>query len=714
MNAKKLGIFIIIFLSLGVFNMPPIRGVTTTTETIQIANPDDDLFTLDGGAQTGTNIIIFRHPDFDTKAFIRFRNVVVEQNAVITSAILSVYRGTAETTGTAIWATIYGIAEDDCPQFEQPDHTGPIQTNYPLTQNFYTWDTSTFGAGWHNVTITGVVAAIIGRLNWESGNDLGLQFLAAEGGAVTRAFWSYEYGPTLSAKLYITYTVGAPDVDEPGFPTGYDPEDLTYNDTIIYNNQTVFIWELQKYVDEGLIQFYGKGADYFSYVANGTATPNIISNSEITGEALSYYGGYYFAAVYNSVNPIYLLQSTDLITWTTKVSWSPAGTVVVLSFTIDENGIVYFAYIFENPSETFTWRYRDFDLVGNVWKTNEATFISDTGSHSCKPFASVFTTPDGSKQWYTANRQDNLYCLTRDGWSDTTFTSITVYDPSAGYGIRWADVTHYFNSSSGTHWAYFIFATYHTTPANMRIYGAMMNSSDAVLTIETVVSSWLTNYGQCVAATFDPYHPTRIMVSYSVDASLCTIYNSDHGLGYNANWAGKSVTTRPLTFGSTGQQMDLGYLNGHFALIYSAYSTFYPTCLKFNVTAGTWESPVTLWNYATKSAPDDNNLGMFFFRRRIPSSTEWIVVDLNGTVILIIDDPDDVIDVFPPDPWDPGDDGGPFSRFKMRLYFLVVGLFLFTGPIIFLATRPEGAIWYLVAPVVMLIGVAIMASITLI
>lgn len=112
-----------------------------------------------------------------------------------------------------------------------------------------------------------------------------------------------------------------------------------------------------------------------------------------------------------------------------------------------------------------------------------------------------------------------------------------------------------------------------------------------------------------------------------------------------------------------------------------------------------------------------------------PPST-YIVTFPNGTVIetgitdvedaqSYIDDElyggPDIEDPSPPgEEWDegPGGETGAFTRFRMRLWFLIIGLGCFFGPILFFAWRRPSGYYLLCGALVMLIGIGLLLSIT--
>jgi len=104
---------------------------------------------------------------------------------------------------------------------------------------------------------------------------------------------------------------------------------------------------------------------------------------------------------------------------------------------------------------------------------------------------------------------------------------------------------------------------------------------------------------------------------------------------------------------------------------------------------------------------------------------EYFILDENGTLVDLngnftsLDDAQDALDDYtggdPLDP-DPGTQGweteGPFTRFKMRLYFLVLGLGCIFGPIWAMAYKKMDSVGYAWCALIMIFGTGLLWSIT--
>lgn len=95
--------------------------------------------------------------------------------------------------------------------------------------------------------------------------------------------------------------------------------------------------------------------------------------------------------------------------------------------------------------------------------------------------------------------------------------------------------------------------------------------------------------------------------------------------------------------------------------------------------------------------------------------TTWIVTDENGTTIedgipdysdslIVIEE---ILGADPEDPDPPGeswDETGPFTRFRMRFYFLIMGLFMLFGPLFTFAYRRPSGYAFVIGLFIMMVG----------
>ena len=105
----------------------------------------------------------------------------------------------------------------------------------------------------------------------------------------------------------------------------------------------------------------------------------------------------------------------------------------------------------------------------------------------------------------------------------------------------------------------------------------------------------------------------------------------------------------------------------------------------------------------------------------------WIVTDENGTTVTDpLDDYEDALieieEILGADPEDPeppgeewttgpGGETGAFTRFRMRLWFMLIGFGCLFGPLLFFAWRRPSGYYIICGAIVMLIGIGLLISI---
>ena len=135
-------------------------------------------------------------------AGIRFPNVTIPRTATIDSATLSIYIDTNDDP----LVDIYGEDVDNSAIFTTAasDVSGRTRTSQKVD-----WDGTNIGTGrvTLSVALGPIVAAIIGRTNWASGNALTLIFDSFAGSNVS--FRTFDHASGEVAQLTINYTTAA-------------------------------------------------------------------------------------------------------------------------------------------------------------------------------------------------------------------------------------------------------------------------------------------------------------------------------------------------------------------------------------------------------------------------------------------------------------------------------------------------------------------------
>jgi len=111
-------------------------------------------------------------------------------------------------------------------------------------------------------------------------------------------------------------------------------------------------------------------------------------------------------------------------------------------------------------------------------------------------------------------------------------------------------------------------------------------------------------------------------------------------------------------------------------------------------------------------ATDPTGITCEYYSQPDPDSG-YYVADKNGTIISgpfdLLEDAEDFIETYDPDPQDPNPGGtwqdtGPFTRFRTRLYILLMGFGLLFGPLIYFAMRRPSGYEFVIGLFIMLVG----------
>jgi hypothetical protein len=138
----------------------------------------------------------------DCYCALRFTNVSVPKGSTINSAYL---RFTAEENKSAnIYSTIYGLDEDNTSDF----HSDPVGRTYTTASLAWQINGQTLDTQYTSGDIGSIVAEIMGRASWSSGNSIGL--ILREAGSTSNdtigRYWTYYGASAKGAYLEINYT----------------------------------------------------------------------------------------------------------------------------------------------------------------------------------------------------------------------------------------------------------------------------------------------------------------------------------------------------------------------------------------------------------------------------------------------------------------------------------------------------------------------------
>lgn len=224
MNRKRTLILIIILFT-GLFPLIPIPIAKASSITVSISNSFDDVWmTESGNIFYNTFMVVILDDEIGIHSFLRFQNLAISKSAKINYATLKVYVAeTEETPDPGSSVTIYGIDEPDCAPFTSDGTLWSLSR--PYTSAYVNWNTTVW-AGYQSVNVTDIVKEIINQYAWSSGNDLGLQILgASDSGQSPRSFEDYYHVyHEGQAQLTIIYDVA------PGTPEGL-PDNAVFEET---------------------------------------------------------------------------------------------------------------------------------------------------------------------------------------------------------------------------------------------------------------------------------------------------------------------------------------------------------------------------------------------------------------------------------------------------------------------------------------------------
>ena len=203
-----------------------------------------------------------------------------------------------------------------------------------------------------------------------------------------------------------------------------------------------------------------------------------------------------------------------------------------------------------------------------------------------------------------------------------------------------------------------------------------------------------------------PENTTDNIWRYAVETHNAGVWNLIYGQHYNA---------------SKGQRHYLNvtynYPNQDFIVKVHSSSSFSDDSLIENINRTGYANIMTSYGnefaFNTNSRPGDGD--HFHFNTLSSTGLIWIVTDENGTTIddglddyedalILIDD---ILGADPEDPNPPGqgwDETGPFSRFRTRLYILLMGFGLLFGPLIYFAMRRPSGYEFVIGLFIMLVG----------
>jgi len=718
MNRKRTTIIILILFT-GLFPLIPIAKATEATVSIQ--ESEDDVWMTESGNIFGFEASVrMLDPEIGIRSFLRFEDVPLLKASKINLATLNVYAGfdQGETISPGASVTIYGIDEPDCAPFSYGGQVWSLER--PYTSASVNWNVS----DWHQVTwqavnVTSIVREIINQYAWTQNNAIGFQILgASDSGYEYRTFEDIDHQHHGAyAYLYLQYDVA------PGTPPGL-PDTSTWVET--YGEYDIWADEIKANMSiffddyDATAEFYhttyqrgeADGTDWDHFLSTGNyRTPqgyaDIITQVNGTtiimldiGQVWLYHtndGGASWDSMvlndqYTDLAPYSVssigsmsvdLNGTIHMTWGTYTPTSPGAEVAVYSnFTVDNSGNlvfydgfkewdfnmdheniesdrygrIHFSYI-HNGDLKYIMRFINSTWYGPETIEDQETLVETNIDVADMPGDFPRARFVYAKKWVGIN---DIYQTIRDpdgSLTDTILEGTNTFGPASAMDM-----------DGNVSWA-----VWHDNPdprTHPRIELRGYNFSSLTLLAKQAVSS------------IDQQHQ-RPDIGIGVD-----------GYAYILWWS----QWYPLYM---GRRMDLnGTLVGsQTGIMSSGAQALYTQIVPFMGADYAW-------------------IDYFITDENGTVIDTWTLGDDNFTDIDDLKDfVDDIINPQGGDPLDPApgsgwEETGPFTRFKMRLYFLIIGLGCIFGPIWAMAYKKMDSVGYAWCALIMILGTGLLWSIT--
>ena len=715
-NPRRIAGIVLIILLTSLIQWPQATTITPQDQTISITDTHDDLFITETGIGIDSQLCHILDPTMDIRSYLVFRGVEINFWEPLKNATLR-FRTTANLDFDAnSTVTIYGMKYSD---LQDEGILNPSWVlSVPITSASVTRNTSQFyGQTWHEVDVTAIVEELIRSYDWdgdgidgtETGDAIGFIILGAEG-YDTRWFIDYLYGtPSLASQLVIHWN------HEPPPPA----EGMTF---IEIHGENYSIWQ---YEELGAIEliYTSKTAGYYH---NSTTGLDGWVNWK-TGDSFSW-------SDWGAMETIERLDPWTFIigdNHSTKIYYSDdefsAGSIRVSepnkqypdldgflgnmgSIHLDQNDSQTLHVLWTSPTP---WQ----NAVYNVVYSNFT--VLENGSLQWAPdFVNITTV--GSTQ-----SQPDLYCE-KDGtlhiaWHGSQATS---YD-QVWYMRRY---------SNGT-------------------WGSQVRLSEG-----DVFHSWgpdvIANEETGEALVAWTYHKAdpkdikwRIIFPNNTAGTEKTISSARFPSMVNdrdnnvAHMAHQDTSGNPRVYYRFKSIDDISSWSAVQSVSPGGEKHFYPSISvdEDNDTLAViwWDDWIskTAYNYfQIGSAPvaGRNSIANTpflyvsnpdYFSRHV-DWTVFMIFNENGTNVAnttSLGDAEDWIDVYDPDPEDPdpggewsegpGGETGAFTRFRMRLWFMLIGFGCLFGPVLFFAWRRPSGYYIICGAIVMLIGIGLLLSI---
>jgi hypothetical protein len=685
---------------------------------------DDLLQTEAGSVFYDTALIPINDPNVDILVFIRFESVAITPGARIQANLtLRVKNDYGAASGLSM--TVYGIREGNCGPFIETDLEGnPIGHSWNLTRpytinsavvNISGWDSP----GTYRIDVSAIVQEIIDIYSWASGNDMGFILVCPSQGNVTRQIASYDYG--------VVPTTNSPRLDYASISLGL-PGDLAAIDPNVGNwifNETYGGYDIWRHL------VYGSAVDYiytnvtqdlYFHSLNRTPPYYFIQDIEVLGDLFT--PG--IRRILRTGNTTYVINTDDTNSSGFRELWifnssdggQTFGSGVLLSrmpghwnyhqrhghIAIDSVGNlhVYFTGLTADQAD-----YRIFytNYTGSGWTTpinvtseqpwggntqsRPMCFIDENDIHHVV-FSSINTTNYQAIFYMNRTSPDNYSLPLQVSTVDlgNQFDGQIVVTSTGDLYIVWTDYR-----GGGQRWVKYRFRESGVWGAEGEVSAGVGNIKEQPFIVlddrdylHVVYSAFFT------ASTYRTYYRAYNGVAWVNSTKIST--NDAVNFEFPTMGIDPNQTLQVLMVESTGSPDILYYRN-------------------MSLTTFTWSTIRQLLNATPIYYPC---LPMFSTGALL--TDEWYADDPDNGILGPFDDRDDTedgIDDENPDPEDPnpGDNWpttGPFTRFRYKLYILILGVGCIFGPIFVFVWHRPGLQTLISGLFIMLIGLGLLMS----
>lgn len=717
MKPKPLAVLFILCLIISL--IPPVSAFEDTeTRHIEAQDPglDADWFATESGIGHGGPLVTVLDPNMDIYSYLWFEDIKVNYWQYVENATLWLRTASTMDFDADSSFTIYGV--NDYRHFgsgtkgSNPFAVPSELINAPKTSAYVTYNSSEFhGPQWWNISVTNIVRELKSNPYWDGpgfvrsdpGDNMAFIILGGKG-SDSRWFYAIEAGNGMEAKLEIHWGGSS----HP--PSGY--EDAFFIET--HGNYT--IWRINATLGYSLdpMEFIYYNGSILKYnTVEGIGPHNVSGGSigETSQRKLVRMSNSSLFAVYDEGPHIHIMQSDD--NGTTWIGETELDTLASMSghnqwqpsIAVDSQDMLHVVWTGTNnvyDPYTQIW-YSKFNVS---WSTpiRLSTEPSMDDNEIRGPVIAV-------------DSNDNLHVAFYTDWGYTriSYTKYSGGSWSFPFTIYIDDLKQSYpsiaiGSNDYIHVVWFGLKEYTEFDDDSQIWYALYDGS------------WSSPVRISTATGMNNFDQTFCCIALDSNDYIHVVFEGDHVGGPLRIWYVNytdSWSTPVLISGATYQKPSIAvdsndylhvmyYGGGH--MYYENYTTF-------------WSSPVNLDSTGSRA-------NLRWARWPEPDEPEYFIADLNGTVIMDngdpllfddIEDAEDWIDIYDPDPedpnpggeWDqgPGGETGAFTRFRMRLWFLIIGFGCLFGPVLFFAWRKPSGYYIMCGAIVMLIGIGLLMSI---